>query len=46
MDRHPGGREQILLAAGMDISAIFDSYQSKQSLQVMGVCTSGDRTKK
>ena len=45
MDRHPGGREQILLAAGMDISAIFDSILPKPSSNGC-VCTSGDRTKK
>ena len=28
LDRHPGGRDQLLIAAGRDVTLIFNSYHA------------------
>ena len=35
LDKHPGGREQLLLAAGRDVTHFFDSYHSKETRKLV-----------
>ena len=35
LSKHPGGREQLLLAAGRDVTYFFDSYHSKETRKLV-----------